>query len=124
MLEKGELAEQVEKLGNAKMRLERFYKEKMGMTIDGKSTMGTLAGSSGELISGVSVIQRRIEFLEEQADQRNKQARSEHEPCRKEIARLHEELKQEKSSRANIISKKNAEISYFKAELDALLSEI
>ena len=38
------------------------------MTIDGKSTMGTLAGSSGELISEVSVIQRRIEFLEEQAD--------------------------------------------------------
>ena len=124
MLEKGELAEQVEKLENAKQRLERFYKEKMGMTIDGKSTFGTMAGNSGELISEVSVMARRIEFLEEQAEQRNKQARGDQEPFRKEIARLHEELKQEKAARANIINKKNAEISYFKSELDALLSEI
>ena len=51
-------------------------------------------------------------------------ASNDHEPCRKEIARLNEELKQERASRANIINKKNAEISYFKAELDALLSEI
>ena len=74
MLEKGELAEQVEKLGLAKQRLERFYKEKMGMTLDGKSTFGTLTGKGGELMSEVSVIQRRIEFLEEQADTRNKMA--------------------------------------------------
>ena len=94
------------------------------MTLDGKSTFGTLTGKSGELMSEVSVIQRRIEFLEEQADTRNKMASSDHEPYRKEIARLNEELKQERASRANIINKKNAEISYFKAELDALLSEI
>ena len=94
------------------------------MTLDGKSTFGTLTGKGGELMSEVSVIQRRIEFLEEQADTRNKIASSDHEPYRKEIARLNEELKQERASRANIINKKNAEISYFKAELDALLSEI
>ena len=94
------------------------------MTLDGKSTFGTLTGKSGELMSEVSVIQRRIEFLEEQADTRNKMTSNDHEPCRKEIARLNEELKQERASRANIINKKNAEISYFKAELDALLSEI
>ena len=49
---------------------------------------------------------------------------SEHEPLRREIARLVEELQQEKASRANMINKKNAEIAYFKTELDALLSEI
>ena len=68
MLEKGELAEQVERLENQKQRLERFYKEKMGMTMDGQRTLGQTAGSSGELIGEVSIIQRRIEFLEEQAD--------------------------------------------------------
>ena len=49
---------------------------------------------------------------------------SEHDPCRREIARLNEELQQEKASRANMINKKNAEIAYFKTELDALLCEI
>ncbi len=65
-------------------------------------------GMSGELIGEVSIIQRRIEFLEEQADNRNKQAMSEHDPCRREIARLNEELQQERASRANVINKKNA----------------
>lgn len=72
----------------------------------------------------MSIISRRIEFLEEQSDQRNKQAMSEHDPCRREISRLNEELQMEKASRANIICKKNAEIAYFKTELDGLLSEI
>lgn len=40
MLEKGELAEEVERMDNQKQRTERFYKEKMGMTVDGKSTLG------------------------------------------------------------------------------------
>lgn len=40
VLEKGELLEQVERLENQKQRQERFYKEKMGMTLDGKSTLG------------------------------------------------------------------------------------
>ena len=47
-----------------------------------------------------------------------------HAPCRREIARLTEELNLERSGRQVIIGKKNAEIAYFKTELDALLGEI
>ena len=50
--------------------------------------------------------------------------RMEHEPYRKEITRLTEELQSERAARASQISKKNAEIAYFKNELDALLSDI
>jgi len=99
-LEKGELTEQVERLENQKQRQERFYKDKMGMTIDGKSTFGQTAGTSGELSSEVNIIARRIEFLEEQSDQRSKEVQSEHDPCRREIARLNEELEMERASRA------------------------
>ena len=38
-LEKAELQEQVERLENTKARLEKFYKDKMGMTIDGNQTL-------------------------------------------------------------------------------------
>ena len=37
---------------------------------------------------------------------------------------MKEELSEERSSRAVLINKKNAEISYFKTELDGLLAEI
>ena len=55
---------------------------------------------------------------------RNKQSTGEFEPYKREISRLQEELAQEKSSRKVLIGKKNAEISYFKSELDGLLAEI
>ena len=38
-LEKSELQEQVERLENTKARLEKFYKDKMGMTNDGNQTL-------------------------------------------------------------------------------------
>ena len=38
-LERGELQEQVEKLTAAKQRLEKFYKDKMGITVDGNLSM-------------------------------------------------------------------------------------
>ncbi len=47
-----------------------------------------------------------------------------HDACKREISRLNEELDTERSSRSVLIGKKNAEISYFKAELDGLLAEI
>ena len=72
----------------------------------------------------MNIIARRIEFLEEQSDQRNREVQSDHDPYRREIARLNEELEMERASRANIITKKNAEIAYFKTELDGLLTEI
>ena len=99
----------------------------MGLTPDGPNqTMSeTLSKTkTGELIGEVGIIARRIEFLEEQAENRSKQILVDHEPYKREIARLTEELEQERSSRAILISKKNAEITYFKTELDALLGEI
>lgn len=89
-LEKGELQEQVERLEQAKARLEKFYKDKMGLTIDGNQTLSeTLQKTkTGELLGEVGIIARRIEYLEEQADQRNKQAKDEFGPYKREIARL------------------------------------
>ena len=96
------------------------------MTLDGNQSLAeTLQKTkTGELIGEVGIIARRIEYLEEQADVRNKQSSGDHEPYKREIARLNQELEQERGSRAVLIGKKNAEIAYFKAELDGLLSEI
>ena len=99
----------------------------MGITMDKNqaSIAQTLASNkTTDLIGDVSMFQRRIEFLEEQAQERNRLARLEQEPYKKEIERLNEELMTERSCRANLIKKKNAEIAYFKSELDALLGEI
>ena len=68
---------------------------------------------------------RRIEFLEEQSDKRSKSAYLEsQEPYLREIEMLKSKLVQERQIREQVVQKKNAEVSYFKAELDALLSEM
>ena len=66
-LERGELLEQVERLEQNKQRLEKFYKEKMGITLDGNQTLSeTLQkAKTGELLGEVGIISRRIEYLEE-----------------------------------------------------------
>ena len=98
----------------------------MGLTVDGNATLAeTLAKTkTGELIGEVGIIARRLEHLEEQSEARTKHVQGDYEPYKREIARLTEELNQERSGRAVLIGKKNAEIAYFKAELDGLLSEI
>ena len=98
----------------------------MGITIDGNQSLGeTLQKTrTGELIGEVGIIARRMEFLEEQADTRNKASHGDHSPYLREIQRLKEELSEERSARSVLIGKKNAEISYFKTELDGLLAEI
>ena len=98
----------------------------MGISVNGNQTLAeTLQKTkTGELIGEVGIIQRRIEYLEERSDMRSKQQQGDHEPYRREIARLQDELKQERSQRQVLIGKKNAEIAYFKAELDGLLAEI
>lgn len=100
--------------------MEKFYKNKMGLdqpTDADKSKTGTL-------ITDMGVLQRRLEFLEEQAEERNKQMIQEHAPCRREIQRLQQELVEERDLRSNLINKKNKEIAYFKNELDGLLTDI
>ena len=73
-LERGELQEQVERLEANKLRLEKFYKEKMGITLDGNQSLAETMQKTktGELIGEVGIIARRIEYLEEQADVRTK----------------------------------------------------
>ena len=78
-----------------------------------------------ELIDEVQMLIRRIEFLEEQSDKRTKSAYLEsQEPYLREIEMLKSKLVQERQIREQVIQKKNAEVGYFKAELDALLSEM
>lgn len=67
---------------------------------------------------------RRLEHLEEISDERNKQQKNEGAPYRREIERLMGELESEKHSRSKLMAKKNAEIAYFKAELETLLAEL
>ena len=78
-----------------------------------------------DLIDEVQLLVRRIEFLEEQNSQRNKNDYLENkEPYLREIEMLKSKLVQEREMRNQIVQKKNAEVSYFKAELDSLLSEL
>ena len=66
----------------------------MGITLDGKQSLAETLQKTGTggLIGEVGIIQRRIEYLEEKAEVRNKQQQGEHEPCKREISRLTEEL--------------------------------
>jgi hypothetical protein len=67
---------------------------------------------------------RRLEHLEEMATERDKLQRNDQAPYKREIERLMGELESEKQSRGKLMAKKNAEIAYFKAELETLLAEL
>jgi hypothetical protein len=85
----------------------------------------TMKGGTSDLIEEVQMLVRRIEFLEEQSEKRAKSQYLENqEPYQREIEMLRSKLMQEREMRDQIVQKKNAEVSYFKAELDALLSEM
>jgi len=84
-----------------------------------------MKGGNTDLIDEVQMLVRRIEFLEEQSEKRAKSQYLENqEPYVREIEMLKSKLMQEREIRDQIVQKKNAEVSYFKAELDALLSEM
>ena len=84
-----------------------------------------MKGGNTDLIDEVQMLVRRIEFLEEQSEKRaNAQYLENQEPYMREIEMLKSKLMQEREIRDQIVQKKNAEVSYFKAELDALLSEM
>jgi len=48
----------------------------------------------------------------------------EHGPCKRELQRVEQELLEERNDKQRLLQKKNSEVAYFKAELDALLSEM
>ena len=79
---------------------------------------------NAELVEELGVLMKRIEYLEQQSDERSKSAYLDHNLCNRKIQQLSEEIETEKQDKIRIVSKKNQEVAYFKAELDALLKEI
>lgn len=110
--ERTSLLQKINKLEAQKTRLESVFKS-------------TMKSDKMDLIDEVQLLVRRIEYLEEQNSQRSKNDYLENkEPYLREIEMLKSKLVQEREMRNQIVQKKNAEVSYFKAELDALLSEL
>ena len=106
-----------------------FFKQKLGITNAASANDAVFNGTktangtkSNELFNELSYLSRRLEFIEEQSEERTKATSMEHVPCRREIEKLTQELGDERDARNRITSKKNAEIAYFKAELDALMA--
>ena len=79
---------------------------------------------NSELVEELGVMMKRIEFLEEQSDERSKSAYLDHNLCNRKIQQLNEEVEAEKQEKVRLLSKKSQEVAYFKAELDGLLKEI
>jgi hypothetical protein len=111
------LEEECAKIAGQKKHLEKFFKKKLGLQ---NLREGEEPGETGD----INYMMRRLEHLEEMADERNKLQKNEHAPCRREHERLMGELESEKQSRGKLMAKKNAEIAYFKTELDTLLAEL
>ena len=110
--QKQALQAKINKLEAQKSRLEQVFK-------------ATMKGGNQDLIDEVQLLIRRIEYLEEQSEKRTKSLYMENkEPYSREIEMLKSKLAQERDLRETIVKKKNAEVSFFKAELEALLSEM
>ena len=114
--EKRELSDRIEKLEQGKLRMEKILKQSL------KST--TQANPNGELLEEIAMITKRIEFMEHQSDERYKSQYLDHNHCQRQLQHLQQELDGERAERVKLLQKKNAEVAYFKAELDALLGEI
>ena len=79
---------------------------------------------NSELVEELGVMMKRIEFLEQQSDERSKTAYLDHNLFNRKIQQLNEEVEAEKLEKVRLLSKKSQEVAYFKAELDGLLKEI
>jgi len=113
--EKAALLEKYNEVKAQKSRLDKIVKQ----------TAAKLNKSNpNELVDELGLIQRRLELLEASSEEREREMRKESEPYRKEIDRLMNEIEAERVEHARIITKKNAEISYFKQELDLLLNDM
>lgn len=107
-----ELQDKITKLEAQKQRVEDVFKS-------------TMKGGTMDLIDQVQMMVRKIEFLEEQSEQRAKATYLQNqEPLLREIEMLKSKLAQEREIRDQIVEKKNAEVRSFKSQLDALLSEM
>lgn len=90
-----------------------------------KQTMAKVSKDpNAELLEELSILTKRIEFMEQQSDERSKSQYLDHNMCSRKIKQLEEEIENEKNDKIRILTKKNQEVGYFKAELESLLNEI
>ena len=115
--EKKALQERLEKVEHSKSRMERILKQNLGLK-------GTLKNDGSDILDEVALIMKRIDYLEQQSEDRNRNSGMEHTQCKREIQRLMDALEGERMDKARLLSKKNAEVSYFKSELDSLLGDM
>lgn len=64
MKQKEQLEERIEKLEASKQRMENILKSNLGMKATLKKTLGS-TGDSGDLIDEVSLMIKRLEYLEQ-----------------------------------------------------------
>ena len=74
--ERRELLERIERLESGKQRMERILKQ--NLTQKGKDP-------NSELVEELGVMMKRIEFLEQQSDERSKSAYLDHNLCNRKI---------------------------------------
>ena len=74
--ERRELLERIERLESGKQRMERILKQNLAQK--GKDP-------NSELVEGLGVMMKRIEFLEQQSDERSKSAYLDHNLCNRKI---------------------------------------
>lgn len=80
--EKQQLMDKIEKLEASKTRVERILKQSMG----NKSSLRKTGGNEpDDLYEELGVLMKRIEFLEQQSEEREKMTYMEHGPCKREI---------------------------------------
>lgn len=108
-----ELDEQVRDVQNQKKRLEDMFKNGLAN-----------GGSQQDIMLDFKLMMSRLEFLEKQSHDRNISLIPDQAPVKREVMRLKQELNEEREIREKVVKKKNAEIMYFKKELDELLQEI
>ena len=74
--ERRELLERIERLESGKQRMERILKQNLAQK--GKEP-------NSELVEELGVMMKRIEFLEQQSDERSKSAYLDHNLCNRKI---------------------------------------
>ena len=102
--EKRELQEKTEKLEQGKQRMERILKQTMAKAAK---------DPNAELLEELSVLSKRIEYMESQSDERSKSQYLDHNLCSRRIKQLEEDIQTEKSDKVRILTKKNQEVAYF-----------
>lgn len=113
--ERAQLQDKLDKLEQSKLRMERILKQTVGQ----KSQ-----SNNQDLVEELTVMMKRIEFLEQQSEERSKSQFKDHNVCNRRMQQMQEEIEIERQEKVRMVAKKNAEVAYFKKELENLLGEL